>query len=68
MVIYGRRKEPKKERKKITVKEVEVAENKKGKFLGIIMNKEIKFEAQCKEVKAKIIKTNNLLRYINKIG
>lgn len=40
----------------------------KTKFLGITMDKELYSDKQRKDVKEKMIKANNLLKYMNNIG
>lgn len=41
---------------------------KETKLLGIMFHKKLNFEMQINEVKEKIMKANNLLKYINKVG
>lgn len=58
--------------RKEKITEIKIKKNiiakKETKLLGIMFHKKLNFEMKINEVKEKIMKANNLLKYVNKVG
>lgn len=52
----------------IKVRDEEIKKEKEVKFLGIMLNEEMRFDKQQKEIREKMIKANGLLKYMNVVG